>query len=1070
MRFPTSNGHDIAFVAHDDLWITSMHGGVAHRLTHDAGVITNPRFSPNGLWIAYTSRHGGLRDVYVIAAQGGEPKRVTYEASYYADGALVVAWTPDSKRIVFLSHRNTPVAKLVRAFSVSVDGGVVEPLPLNRAGTMSFSPDANSIAYNPTLRNLELRKRYVGGEQQDIYTYNFDSHAFTRITNWKGTDTDPMWFRRKIYFLSDRGKNFRQNIWSLDLNRGTFHQVTHFGDYDIDWPSLGPSAITFQQGGHLFSIDLPSERLRELTVEMPDPENLAARFVDAADTIRSTDAMGVVDYALSSTGDSLLVSARGDLFRIADGANENLTQTPAADEDHGAWSPDGRLLAYETDERGEQQIAVKSIEGGPARYLTNSKKGYFYTPIWSPCGDVLVVADANHGLWYLHLDDVAPQRIAADPNAEIRDAVFSPDGQWIAFSTQRANGLRAIHLYRSKTGEDTIVSSEMESDRNPVFSADGRTLIFISQRNEQTFVSDRDDESLVSTINSDGLYAAALQSHEPSTSETQDTSQTASSQIRIDLPGLMQRAVALPVVPAVIASLQARANDIFYQTKPIQLIDGDLSGTRGQLHAFNLSTFVDRVVVSDLQNFSLSADGTRVAFRRNGKWYTAGAAASNPQGERLFAVTELMMSVDSHLAWAEMFENAWRLDRDVFFSKAMNGTDWQAVHDAYAKLLPKLGSQSDFLYLLGQLQGEIASSHTFLLTHPSGDKNKPERTGLLAADYVMDQASGRFRFAHIYTGDQTRPDMRGPLGVPGLVVREGDYLLAINGQELVAPNTPDSLLAGRLSQVSLTIAPSPAGIRRQLTVTPLSDDSNVRRNDWIVRNRKEVERLSQGKLGYIFLTDFDAEGSKDFVRQFYPQRERQGLIFDIRWNRGGFTSQAMLDVLRRQRAGVFVNRENAVTPLPSATAPSVLVALTNYGSASDGDQFPYFFRQFHLGKIVGERTWGGVQGINAPWELMDGSSITIPKDSLASLDAHWIIENEGVAPDVPLQSLSNNATGFDDAELQMTVKVALDELRTHPARSPHAPAPLPAYPPRGNVPGASFGNVSASTRNSHNPS
>ena len=1059
MRFPTASKTTIAFVAYGDLWTVPIQGGTADRLTNDPGVITNPLFSPDGRWLAYTSQHGGLRDVYIVSAQGGSSRRLTHEASAFVDGVMVVAWTPDSRRVIFLSHRAAPVAKLIRAYSVPISGGMAEQLPLDRAGLMSFSPDGKTIAYNRIFRNLELRKRYIGGQAQDVYTYNFTTHALTQITDWKGTDTAPMWFGGKIYFLSDRGNNFRENIWSYDLGTKSFHQVTSFEDYDIDWPSLGPTAILFQQAGHLFAIDLPSEKLREVKVDIPDSdERTQVHVVQAGEFVRSTDAMGGIDYAISPKGDGLLLSARGDLFRVSPGSKgDNLTATPGADEDHPAWSPDGRLIAYETDSTGQQQLAVRDARGGPERILTHFEKGYFYTPLWSPIGDSLAVADANHSLWWIPLDGRRVQQIASDPLSEIRDASFSPDGRWLAYSTQRATQLRAIHLYELATGHDVVVSSPMESDRFPAFTPDGRFFVFVSHRNEQPLVSDHDDENLIATVNSDGLYAVPLARSTPSPAHNDvRPDNQAPGIVLIDLDGFMNRAVALPVTPTLIQSIQIRSSQVFYQTSPVQLLDGDLAGQKSALRVYDLKTMKNRVLFEGLDNCSISADGLRVALRKDNAWYLANTSSQGASDGVKLDLADLTVTVDPPLEWAEMFENAWRLDRDIFFSKVMNGTDWQSVHDAYARLVTSLGSQDDFLYLLRQVQGEIASSHTFMTAGVDVRSGKTTHTGLLAADYSLDKASGRYRFEHIYAGDQTRPRMSGPLGDPGLDVKDGDYLLAINGQELKVPDDPDKMLAGVTSEVKLTVSSSLTGSRHQIVVTPLIDEMNVRRHDWIEHNRIEVDRLSHGQIGYVFLTDFNAEGSKDFVRQFYPQMDKAGLVFDVRWNRGGFTSQAVLDVLRREQVGIFVNREDGVTPLPVATAPRAMVTLTNYASASDGDQFPYFFREYKLGKIVGERTWGGVQGINGPWTLMDGSSITIPKDSLASIDGHWVIENEGVTPDTLIEAEPDEAVTRDDSELSAAVMTALDQIKNHPPRGIKTPAPLPAYPPAGNVPGASF--------------
>ena len=619
MRYPTTTQSEVVFVAYNKLWSAPLQGGPARRLTDDPGTITAPRFSPDGRWVAYTSRRAGLADVYLISARGGEPTRLTHEASRYAEAALVVAWTPDSKRVVFLSHRAAPVRSLVQAFSVSIEGSLPLQLPLDRAGMLSYSPDGKQIAFNRNFRNLELRKRYLGGEAQDVYTYDFSRRTLRRLTHWKGTDTAPMWYRHKIYFLSDRGVGFRQNLWSFDLNSKVFRQLTHFQNYDIDWPALGSSAITFQDGGHLYALDLPSEHLREVKIDIPDDGECARKRTVAVGTFaRATDAMGEVDYALSPEGDALLLSAHGDLFSIGPGAaTADLTRTDGVDEDHPAYSPDGHFIAYTTDVEGEQQIALRPARGGTERLLTHFPAGYRYTPLWSAAGDSLVVADAAHSLWWVRVSDGLTKRIAMDPIVEIRDAAISPDGRWVAYSTERSTRMRAIHLHELATGIDTVVSSPMENDHGPVFTRDGKSLIFISARHEQMYVSDRNDDKLISPVNSDGLYAVPLDLSANAASDTVGHKRMATP-LRVDLNNFMRRAVALPLTPAKIASVQARPQGVFYQSTPIQVLGGDLQGSDGALHLLDLESLQDRIVVKNDRSFVLSDDGKKVAFRRDG--------------------------------------------------------------------------------------------------------------------------------------------------------------------------------------------------------------------------------------------------------------------------------------------------------------------------------------------------------------------------------------------------------------------------------------------------------------------
>ena len=1056
MRTPNASDMRVAFAARGDLWTAPLSGGPATRLTHDSGSVSFPRFSPDGRWIAFTAQRAGTYDVYVMPANGGAERRLTFMTTNPATNSEVVAWTPDSRNVVFLSTIRSTSWRIARAFQVPVGGGWPQLLPLNHSGLLSFGPGGRVIAFNRIFRNAALPKRYLGGQHQNLYTYDFGSKRLDRITDWKGTDTAPMWFGRKIYFLSDRGAGFRANIWAYDTVTKSIRQITNFANYDIDSPSLGGRTITFAQGGLLYALDLPSETLRRINVDVPDDgARTAPRVIPAATAMRVVDAMRQIEYSLSPDGTELAVSAHGDLFALrADRTWRDLTATPGADEDHPSWSPDGGSIAYETDSDGEQQIAIRPSRGGPERLLTHFASGVLYTPRWSPDGSHLLVPSAAHELWLLSTDGKSPRRLAMDPEAEIRDAVSSPDGRWVAYSTQRSNRQRAIHLLALQDGRDTVVSAPMESDRLPCFSADGRVLFFVSQRNEQPMVSDRDEETIIATVDSDGIYAATLDPGDPSPLATHSSLPPPSS-FRPDLAGLMARAVALPITPSVIASLEMRGNRLFYETRPLQLIDGDLPGQEGQLHAFDLPGGNERVVARGLDNHSLSARGDSVAVRRDGAWHLLRTGVE-PGPEMALDVSSLRLTVDPRLEWAEMVRNAWRLDRDVFFSRMTNGTNWPAVWTAYARLLPHLGSEDDVRYLLGQIQGELASSHTFLVPARPADPRPPVRASFLGVEYALHPASGRYRFAHILAGDNSRDAFRSPLTAPGLGLKEGDLLLAVNGRELRAPDNPDALLLGATGPVTLTVATSDHGVRHTVGVAPIADEEALRRFDRTIRSRALVDRLSNGRVGYLALSDFVGEGWGEFVRQFYPQANKQALIVDVRWNSGGFTSQAVLSVLRRTLAGGFVNRERAVSPLPVAVPPRDMVTLLNWGTGSDGDQFAYYFRTYGLGPLVGTRSWGGVQGINRPWSLMDGTGLLIPKDSLADASGHWIIENTGVASDVEVDDRPDEAVSGGDVQLEAAVRVALDRLKAHPPQAAVAPAELPAYPSAGIVPGASF--------------
>ncbi|NPD68887.1 hypothetical protein HN018_03060 [Lichenicola cladoniae] len=1122
MRFPNSHGDRIVFVAHGNLWTVAKAGGTAQRLTADPGQDLMPRYSPDGKWIAFTASYQGNQDVYVIPATGGEARRLTFHSDVVAKAPtrwgpdnMVVTWTPDSKNIVFMSRRMDWNPSVHRLFQVPVAGGLPTLLPLDRGGLMTYGPDGHSIAYTRIFRDFRTWKRYDGGRAPDVYTYDFTSKKLDRITDWKGNDTSPMWSGRRIYFLSDRDSKRRANIWVYDLDSKQTRQITHFTDYDIEFPSLGvadakpgsAATITFQQAGKLWSIDLPSEQMHQVGVDVPDDgTRTQPRWVKVADAIRATDTSQTVDYDLSPNGARAAFSARGDLFTVPaeHGAIRDLTQTSNADEDHPAWSPDGRTIAYTTDVTGSQQIAIRAaVPGatdgptgqgtGAERIISQFKTGFFYTPVWSPDGRTLAVPDGNHNLWLVTTDGSEPRLVAQDKYTEIHDAAFSPDGKWLAYSTQRASQMKAIHLHEVAAGQDVIVSSPMNSDFDPAFSADGKLLLFVSNRHELPTVSD--SETNVAMLKSDGIYAAtlsadlaspfALRSDEgavdaapaqaanppahsilhghtsaapaapvPDSSKARADGKGwtpgVSAPIHVELDGLMQRAVPVPIEPAEITAMETRGTRIFYQTQPPSLIEGNLPGEKSALHVYDMTTRKNETVVEGLDTYALSADGAKLLYKQDKDWHVIDAKPGHTDDKTL-SLDGMRARIEPRQEWAEMFENAWRLERDLFYSAAMNGDDWKAVHDSYAKLLPLVGTRDDLNYVIGQVQGEIGNSHTYVGGGDDGDPTEAVTTPLLGVDYALDAATGRYRFAKIYPGDNTRAHYRSPLTEPGVNVHEGDMLLAVNGRELKAPDAPESLFVGLQGPVTLTVSSSATAARRNVTVEPIANELAVREQYWIDHNRQKVDQLSGGRVGYIYLSDMESLGMEQFVRQFYPQIDRQALVIDDRWNNGGFIDQMVLERLRRVLIGMSTNRERAAMTIPQQLVNGPKVTLINHYSASDGDIFPYYFRKYGLGKLVGTRTWGGVRGIRGEWTLLDGGYITVPEDSLYGTDGKWVIENHGVDPDIDLEDVPGEFLTDHDIQLETGVKMMTDEL----GRTPHVvvqpPPLLPAYPAEGQV-------------------
>lgn len=1106
-RFPQPYSDKIVFVADGNVWSVPKSGGTAVRLTSAPGQDMFPRVSPDGKWIAYTEAGKAGTDIWVIPAAGGAARRLTYNPATEAGTGgrhgpdnMVVTWTPDSRNVVYLSKRDQWNSWIQNLYEVPVAGGLPTPLPIDSAvGLLAYGPDGHTIAYNRIFRNFRTWKRYNGGMAQQLFTYDFNTRELKHLTNWSGTNTSPMWYGKRIYFLSDQDAHRRANIWVMDSDTKQTREVTHFTDYDIDFPALGGDAIAFQQGGKLYRLDLPGERVEEVPLSIPDDgPRTRPHVADVKSELRAADPAGQLDYALAPNGKRTLFSARGDIFSVPteNGATRNLTSTQGADEDHPAWSPDGRTIAYSTDAGGAQQIAIRPAEGGPEKILTSFAEGYFYGPIFSRDGKTLAFSDGAHRLWIVGTDGGSPKQVAQDKLNEIHDQAFSPDGRWLAFSLSAVGRRRDLVLYELATDKLTRLGDGSGIDANPAWSSDGKYLYFTSSRHENPVGSDVEFDFAI--VKSAGIYAIPLARdtaspvapksdeasgapYESPSARADDAKQTQAAKsvkgddgkkgdgqpppepvgpikpIRIDLDGLMARAVALPIDAANINQFDVRADRIFYLTQPLALIDGMLSGEKSALRFFDLKTRKSSLITEDVDSYSLSLDGQRVLIKHD-KDYTVLAtkedAVKDAETKKVLNLNHLREVVDPAQEWAEMFENAWRLERDLFYSPVMNGQDWKGVHDSYRKLLPLAGSREDLNYVIGQMLGEISNSHTYVGGGDDGDTRPPAHSALLGVDWALDAASGRYRFATIYPGDNTRDDYRSPLTQPALNVKAGDYLLAVNGVELRAPTDPDSLLqlADTDTTVDLTIADNPGGARRHIVVRPVEKELHLREAAWIAHNRAVVDKLSGGRVGYVYMSDMEQLGLQQFVRQFYAQLDKQALIMDDRWNGGGFIAPFALERLRRMLVTLATNRESAITTEPQEVLNGPKVALLNHWSASDGDIFPYLFRLYGLGKLVGTRSWGGVRGIRGFWQLMDGGYITIPEDALYTLDSQWAVENHGVDPDLDIENLPADSLAGHDAQLEAAVDLMLKAIAGKPTGLPPPPPLLPPYPPSGNVP------------------
>ena len=1046
-RFPSLHGDNVVFEAHGNLWEVSRSGGEARRLTSEPGYDLMPRFSPDGKWIAFTGQYQANNDVYVIPAAGGEARRLTFHSDV-VDGAperwgpdnMVLGWTPDSKKVIFLSRRSSMNSWFGRYFTVPVEGGEEQLMPLDKGGVFSWSPDGKSIVYNRIFTNFRTWKRYTGGMHQNAWIHNFETGADTLAVDSKGGDLDPMWYGKTIYVASDRADG-RFNIWAMDTATKQMRQVTHFTDYDVDWPSLGSDGIVFQQGGSLYVMDLPSEQLHKLQVSIPDDGmQTSPRYVDASKFIQSNDPAGDPNFDISPNGKRALLQARGDLFTLPaeHGNTRDLTQTSDAKEENPSWSPDGKWIAYVTDASGEEQVAMRPSEGGPEQVLSSFKTGYFYKPLWSADGSKLAFSDNEHNLWYLDVKSRKAAKVDQDPRNEIHDYTWSSDGKWLAYSKLRDNQLPGIWLYSLDSGKAALLSSAFDADSNPAFDPDGKYLYFLSARHENPTFSQ--SEFNVATLKMFGVYVATLDKDAPSPfaprsdeglptkDDKGEKDKGGSKPLHIDLDGLMKRAVALPIPADNYALLTAVSGHVLYMTLQNQTIEGPLAGESSALHSFDMDKRKDKNLVSDLGGYALSADGKTVLINtQDGKFQFLAADGSDDKAKDL-DTSRMLMRVDPRQEWSEMYHMAWRLERDFFVNPKMNGVDWDAIGAKYAKLLPLVGHREDLNYVIGEIQGELSNSHTYVGGGDLNDGRQSLATGLLGADYGLDAKSGRYYIQKIYTGDNTRHDFTSPLSEPGLDVHAGDYILAVDGRELKVPTDIYSLFVGsRGRTVTLTVASDATGTgKHDVTVTTLHDELAIRQDDWIRHNRELVDKASGGQVGYVYLDDMGANGMKQFI------------------------DQILLERLRRILAGMNSNREQMPLTDPPVISNSYKVCLINAYSASDGDIFPYYFRKYGLGPLIGMRTWGGVRGIRGDWPLLDNGYITVPEGTQYGLDSQWTIENQGVAPDMEVDDLPGELQKGKDAQLDAAVKYLMDKIKAHPLDLPRPPALIPAYPPAGH--------------------
>jgi len=1102
LRFPDIYKDKIAFMYGGDLWLASSSGGTARRITSHPGRELFPKFSPDGKWLAFTGQYDGNFNVYVMPSDGGQPKQLTFyqgQAQPLSDrmGILnqVIGWTPDGKNIVFLSRSDASNGWTKREFTVSVDGGLPQPMPPDEGGLLSFSADGTKIAYNRIFRNFRQWKRYTGGLAQDITIYDIKNNVVDQvIPHTDYTDSFPMWHGNTIYFTSDRGPEHRLNIYSYDLGSKQVEQLTKFDGFDVMWPSLGPDAIIFENGGYLYTFDLQTRQPKKLTVYVNGERDQAMkRWVNASRQI--------TDFDIAPDGKRAVFAARGEVFTVPakDGSTRNLTNSPGVREQKVAWSPDGKWIAYVSDRTGEDEIYITPQDGlGAEEEITSGHKGFMFQPAWSPDSSKIAWADKDLKLWYVDLKEKKPVEVDRGKFFEIQNYAWSPDSKWLAYDKNLDTGYSVVYLYSLSDKKITAVTSPLNNSFGEVFDPDKRYLYFLSDRDFNEVLGNVDFEfanpkttrvylvtltadepspfpALSDEVKVKSEEPAAASSPAPEAGNTnkknakqtpnkkeeekkpdEKASETATKEppkvFKIDLDGILNRIVALAVPPAVIRAFDASKDAIYYSTAPIQGLSGPIAGENPAIHAYDLKERKDKILLDGVDHFALSHDGQKLLYRGDGDGPTGIIDAKPPDaphkvGEGALKLDGMRVEIDPPQEWKEMFNEVWRQERDYFFEAAMNGVDWQKTKDQYAQLLPYVADRYSLTYVMGEMIGELSNSHTYVGGGDMPDLH-PVNVGLLGADYEVDAASGMYRIKKIYSGENWDAHTRSPLTEPGVNVKEGDYLVAINGRALRAPQTPDELLTNTANEVVTLSVNSKASAdgARKVVVKPIADEFSLRELNMITTNRKKVDAASGGRIGYVYIPDMGDAGLNEFVKQYFPQIRKEGIIFDVRYNGGGFVDGLIFERLRRTLAAMGSARNFESSTNPSNVFYGYMACVTNHYAASDGDFFSYFFKYYKLGPLIGERTWGGVRGIRGQMPLMDGGYITRPEFALYGLDSKWLIENRGVQPDVVVDNPPDLVLKGQDPQLEKAVEMLMEQIKANPKVLPARPPDLPTYP------------------------
>lgn len=1042
LQYPDVSKTHISFTYGGDIWIVSKSGGTAHKLTTAKGEEVFARFSPDGSIIAFSGNYNGNVDVYVMPSLGGIPDRLTYHGM----SDRLITWHPDGKSILFASSRESGKQRFSQFYRVSIKGGLPEKLPVPYGEFASYSPDGSKLAYTNKTIAFRTWKRYLGGTAPDIWIFDLKNNTSEYAIESIHNNELPMWHGKNIYFLSDRGNNQRFNIWKYNTESKNVEQITNFNDFDIRFPSIGPDDIVFEAGGKLYLLNLSTEKYNEVKINVvTDNSTLMPRNENVEKRISS--------FSISHDGKRALLEARGEVFSVPaeNGVIINLTNSSGVAERYPAWSPNGKYAAYWSDRSGEYELTIRDFENlSEEKKLTSYGPGYRYNLYWSPNNKMVAFIDQTMQISIYDIDKnktfkVDKQKWAYEGGLNYFSVSWSPDSRYMAYAKELDHNNTAIVMYDTKDDKVIQLTSGYYRDFAPSFDPSGKYLYFLTGRNFVPIYSNIDNSFIYP--NTTQIAVASLTPDTPSplpvrndsTSVKMDDDKKSDkkddgkdkekekdkpAETKIVYDGFEERIEILPPSAGNYIKLTAVNGKIVYHRIPNTGAD---EKTR-PVFIYDFEKREEKTIIGDADAYEISADGKKLIFVKTGSFAVVDVAPDQ-KADKKMPTSQMEMTVVPKDEWNQIFTDAWRFQRDYFYDKNMHGVDWNAMKIRYGKLIDNAVTRWDVNYVIGELIGELNASHTY---RGGGDieQSKSRAVGYLGVDWEL--KDGAYKIAKIIKGAQWDNEVRSPLEKSGINIKEGEYILAVNGIRLDITKDPSAAFEGYSGvAVELTVNDKPTFTgSRKVVVETLTTETRLRHLAWIESNRKRVEDATDGKIGYIYVPSTGRDGQTELVRQFAAQFRKEGLIIDERFNDGGQIPDRFIELLNRNPLAFWAVRDGETWQWPPHANFGPKVMLINGWSGSGGDAFPDYFRKAGLGPLIGTRTWGGLIGITGAPQLIDGGSVTVPTFRMYDPDGKWFREGHGVDPDIEVKDNPSQLAKGIDSQLERAIEEIMNLLKT----------------------------------------